>query len=115
MDASNDILTFAERRNRLIMHLGRLRLTGAQIEEHDGCRAIVRARVGTNVLPNVLMLVAGIALWAFAGGVIFLLAALVAALGWHRKAQLAAATRRILVRVDEMGHISECELESSSV
>lgn len=109
---SRDVLDETQRTNRLVAHLSRLVQRGAEIETHDGCRAIVRSRVRVNVVPNVIMLFGGLLLFAVDHGVLFLAGAIVAAIGWHRKAQLAAATRRILVRVDELGRISECDLDA---
>jgi hypothetical protein len=109
--AAEHILDETQRTNRLVMHLARLVQRGAEIETHDGCRAIVRRRERASILPNMVMVVGGLALFAIDRGILFLMGAALAAVGWHRKQQIAAVTRRVLVRVDELGRISECDLD----
>ncbi len=111
MDTSA-VLDESQRTSRLVAHLARLVQRGAEIETQDGYRAVVRSRVRVSAFPNIVMLIGGLLLFAVDHGVLFLAGAVVAAVGWHRKTQLAAATRRILVRVDELGRISECDLDA---
>lgn len=112
--ADSTMLSDTQRTNRLVAHLARLVQRGAEIETHDGCRAIVRRRERYSIMPNLIMLISGLVLFALDHGILFLAGAIVAGVGWHRKAQLAAVTKRVLVRVDELGRISECDLDGST-
>jgi hypothetical protein len=104
-------LDLHERTSRLVHHLAGLVQRGAMIEDQGATRAVVLRRVRSRITPNVVMGIVGAALFAATRQPLFLLAAVVAGVGWHRKSQTAAVMRRFLVRVDESGRVKECELE----
>jgi hypothetical protein len=103
-------LTETERTNRLVIRLAELVRAGALIEEQARFRAVVVQRTKETITPNVIMILAGLALFAYTRQPLFALAALVAALGWHRKILSGETVRRLLIRVDERGRVSECEI-----
>lgn len=102
-----------QRHSRLVLHLAKLVHGGAEIEHHHGVRAIVRRVVRPVLTPNVVMALAGLALYVWVGGVMFLVGAGVALVGLHRKVVSGEVTQRLLVRVDELGRVNELELERS--
>ena len=103
-------LTEDERTSRLVVRLGELVQNGARIEERTTFGAVVLARTRAHVLPNLTMILAGLALFAITTEPLFALAALLSAFGWHRKVLESDTTRRLLVRVDELGRVKEVEL-----
>jgi hypothetical protein len=99
------------RLSRLVMHLGTLVRRGGRVEEQHGYRAIVSMPNRQQWLPNVVMAAIGVAMYLWIGDVLFLLAAAVALLGWHRKLVAGAERVRVMVRVDDVGRISERRVE----
>ncbi|MCW2962361.1 MAG: hypothetical protein JWM90_2748 [Thermoleophilia bacterium] len=111
MTTDIDQLDEDTRRSRLVVHLARLVQRGAKVEEHDRYRAVVvLEKQKPSMLPNLLIAAAGVALFLFVGGVFFLLGAGMALLGWHRKLIATAERVRLLVRVDDLGQVSEMEM-----
>jgi len=98
------------RRSRFVLHLAQLVSRGATIEEQHSVRAVVVVARKQTYLPAVLLAAAGVALFLLVGGVFFLLGAGMALLGWHRKLVAGVEHVRMLVRVDELGQVSEMEL-----
>ena len=96
---------------QLVMHLATLVNSGGRVEEQHGFRAIVSMPNRQQWLPNVLMSAVGVAMFLWLGDVLFLLAAGVALLGWHRKLVAGAERIRVMVRIDDAGQISERRLE----
>lgn len=113
MTDTHEALTEEARTSRLVVHLGAMVRDGATIVEQSRYGAIVIRHMRANILPNLLLAIASIVLWVVLSGFMFLLAAVVAVLGVQRKLLAAASPRRMLVRVDELGKISECELETA--
>jgi hypothetical protein len=99
------------RLSRLVMHLGTLVRRGGRVEEQHGYRAIVSMPNRQQWLPNVVMAAIGVAMYLWIGDVLFLLAAGVALLGWHRKLVAGAERVRVMVRVDDVGRIIERRVE----
>jgi hypothetical protein len=106
------VLDEDQRQNRLVLHLAKLVRSGAEIEHHHGVRAIVRRAVRPVLTPNVIMAAIGVALYFTVGGLFFLLGAVLALVGLHRKVTSGEVTQRLLVRVDELGRVKEMELEA---
>lgn len=109
----DDVLDEEARLGRLVMHLARLVNRGARVEEQHGYRAVVSMRRRTQMLPNVLMSSVGVGLFLWLGDAFFLLGAGVALLGWHRKLVAGAERVKVLVRVDDLGRVTERELETA--
>jgi hypothetical protein len=115
MDTSNSPdqqLNEEQRANRLVMHVARLVQRGAEVEHHHPTRAIVRMRQHASIIPNLVMLLGGIVLFAVEHGVLFLAASLLSAVGWYRKHVGSTIWRRIVVRVDERGKVREVPLDA---
>jgi hypothetical protein len=106
-------LSPVERTNRLVVRLGEMVSAGALIEQQTRFAAIVLERTKQTITPNAVMIIAGIALFAYTREPLFALAAIVAAFGWHRKILNGESVRRLLVKVDETGTISEREIATS--
>lgn len=101
------------RLSRLVMHIAALVRRGGRVEEQHGYRAIVSMPNRQQWIPNVVMAVVGIAMYLWLGDVLFLLAAGVAMLGWHRKLVAGAERIRVMVRIDDLGRITERPLETA--
>jgi hypothetical protein len=106
-------LTEEERVNRLVVRLARSVGRGGRIETQSRFGAIVLERTRARVGHNLVMVVAGLILFGMTMEPLFALAALLSAFGWHRKIISAANPRRLWIRVDETGSLSETELESA--
>lgn len=107
-----DQLSEDERVNRLVLRLGELAHQGARIEQRTRFGAIVLLRrTRAQVMPNIAMVLGGLVLFALTTEPLFALAALLSAFGWHRKVLHATNPRRLWIRVDELGHLRESELE----
>lgn len=115
MSASAELtpLDDEQRTNRLVVHLARLVQRGATVVDHHGTRAIVRLKDRPNFVPNIVIAISGLLLFAIAHDVLFLAAIALAIYGWHRKQAAANVVREVLVRVDELGVITEVELSAS--
>jgi hypothetical protein len=100
------------RSNRLVMHVARLvQRRGAMVETQSQHRAILIVKRGVeSIVPNIVIALLGVGLYLFDGGLIFLIGAGLALLGWHRKIVRGAEKIRLLVRVDERGDVTEMEL-----
>jgi hypothetical protein len=117
-DMTNDSLDAAPldehaRLTRLVKHIGRLVSRGGTIEEQHGFRAIVSMPNRQQMVPNVIMAAIGVAMFVWLGDALFLVAAGVALLGWHRKLVAGAERVKVLVRVDDLGRITERKLETA--
>lgn len=108
--ADIELLDADARRSRLVVHLAKLVRRGGRVEEQVGYRAVVSMPLRQHVVPNVVMAAVGVALFLWVGDALFLLGAGVALLGWHRKLVAGAQRVQLLVRVDDIGEISEREL-----
>ena len=104
------VLDDEARRSLFVLHLAQLVHRGGRVEEQHGARAVVVVSERPSYVPAMLIAAAGVALFLLAGGVFFLLGAGVALLGWHRKLVAGVEHVRLLVRVDELGCVSEMEL-----
>ncbi|MCW2956327.1 MAG: hypothetical protein JWO69_1196 [Thermoleophilia bacterium] len=114
-DAATDHLDEDARRSRLVMHLARLTQRGARVEEQDRYRAVVVVeKPRPSMVPNLVIAALGVGLFLWAGGVLFLLGAGMALLGWHRKLIAGAERVRLLVRVDDSGRVSELEMGTAA-
>ena len=98
---------------RLVMHLSTLVRRGGRVEEQHGYRALVSMPNRQQWIPNVLMAAFGVALYLATRDVLFLLAAGVALAGWHRKLVAGAERIRVMVRVDDIGEVTERRLETA--
>jgi hypothetical protein len=103
------VVSEEERVNRLVVHLAAVVQQGGEVLERWKYTAIVLRRTRASITPNLLMIVAGLALFGLTMEPLFALAAIVAALGWHRKILDAASPRRLLVRIEEDGRVREIE------
>ncbi|MCW2928662.1 MAG: hypothetical protein JWM86_2630 [Thermoleophilia bacterium] len=112
-DADIDLLDEQARLSRLVLHLSTLVRRGGRVEEQHGYRALVSMPNRQQWLPNVLMAAFGVALYLATRDVLFLLAAGVALAGWHRKLVAGAERIRVMVRVDDLGHVTERPLETA--
>lgn len=112
-DGLPDPLDEQARLGRLVVHLSRLVHRGGRVEEQHGYRAVVSMPQRHNMVPNVLMAAAGVALFLWLHEPFFLLGAGVALLGWHRKLLAGAERVRLMVRVDDLGRVTERELETA--
>jgi len=92
------------------VHLARLVQRGATVIEQQGFRAVVQLHDRPNIVPNVIIMIAGLALFAIAHQVLFLASTVLALYGWQRKRETAAVMKKVLVRVDEIGRVSECQI-----
>ena len=110
LDATETVLTDEARRSKFVLHLAQLVHRGGRVEEQHAARAVVVVPERPSYLPAVLLAAAGVALFLTVGGVMFLLAAGAALMGWHRKLVAGVAHVRLLVRIDELGRVSEMEL-----
>ena len=97
-------------RSEFVLHLAKLVHRGAEVEEQFPTRAVVVVPQRPSYVPNVLFAAIGVALFMTMGGVFFLLGAGAALLGWHRKLVTGVQYMRVLVRMDELGTVSEMEL-----
>jgi len=95
---------------RLVLHLAKVRQRGGTIVEHDRFRAVIEVTQKSSMVPNVVIAALGVAMFLWVGGVLFLLGAGLALLGWHRKLVEGARQIRLLVRVDDLGQVSEMEM-----
>jgi hypothetical protein len=117
-DTSNDHIDDAPldehaRLTRLVMHVGRLVSRGGTVEEQQGFRAIVSMPNRQQMVPNVIMAAIGVAMFVWLGDALFLVGAGVALLGWHRKLVAGAERVKVLVRVDDLGRVTERKLETA--
>ena len=74
-------------------------------------------RDGDNLSDLVMKMfgtIAGLALFVFAHQVLFLASTVLALYGWHRKREAAAVMRKILIQVDEIGQVSECQIDATN-
>ncbi|MCW2973475.1 MAG: hypothetical protein JWN72_1748 [Thermoleophilia bacterium] len=110
LNDSETVLTDEARRSKLARHLAQLVRRGGTVEEQHAARAVVVVSERPKYLPAIALAVAGVAFYLTVGGVIFLLAAGAALLGWHRKLVAGVDQVRLLVRIDELGRVSEMEL-----
>lgn len=110
-DREFELLDEQARLSRLVVHLTGLVKRGGRVEEQHGYRAVVSVPQRHNMVPNVLMAAVGVGLFLWIGGVFFLVGAGIALLGWHRKLVAGAERIRVMVRVDDVGEISERVLE----
>lgn len=101
------------RRSKLTVHLAKLVQAGARLEMQHGLRAIVVRTEPTRYLPNVFMAALGLVGFWMTREPLFVLAAGVALVGWHRKLVAGARQVRMIVRVDETGRISEQVVEAT--
>lgn len=101
------------RLTRLIVHLAKLVNRGGTVEEQHGYRAVVLMPNCQQWMPNVVMGAVGLAMYLWLGDVLFLVAAGVALLGWHRKLVAGAERVRVMVRVDDLGHVTERRVETA--
>ena len=101
------------RLTRLIVHLGKLVNRGGRVEEQHGFRAIVSMPNRQQVIPNVLMAAIGVGMFLWLGDWFFLVGAGVALLGWHKKLVAGAERIKVMVRVDDLGRVSERTLETA--
>ena len=97
-------------RSAFVLHLAQLVRRGAEVEEQFPSRAVLVVPQKPSYAPNVLFAAIGVALFMTMGGVFFLLGAGAALLGWHRKLVTGVQYVRVLVRMDELGEVSEMEL-----
>ncbi|MBC7644563.1 MAG: hypothetical protein H7123_05500 [Thermoleophilia bacterium] len=111
---SVEVLDDEQRTSHLVMHLARLVQRGATIVEQHGLRAVVQLQERPNIVPNIVIAVAGLALFAIAHQVLFLASTVLALYGWQRKRETAAVVKKVLVRVDEIGRVSECQIGAAS-
>lgn len=111
-DADHAGLDEQARLSRLIVHLAQLVNRGGKVEEQHGYRAVVSMPNRQQWLPNVVMAAIGVAMFVWLGDVLFLIAAGVALLGWHKKLVAGAERVKLLVRVDDLGEVSERRLET---
>lgn len=112
-DDPADPLDEQARLSRLVMHLASLVRRGGRVEEQHGYRAIVSMPNRQQWIPNVLMAAVGVAMYLWVGDLLFLLAAGVALLGWHRKLVAGAERIRVMVRVDDLGQVTERRVETA--
>jgi hypothetical protein len=101
------------RLSRLIVHLATLVNRGGKVEEQHGYRAVVSMPNRQQWIPNVVMATIGVAMFLWLGDYLFLLAAGVALLGWHKKLIAGAERVKVIVRVDDLGEVSERRLETA--
>ncbi|MBC7462447.1 MAG: hypothetical protein H7287_13905 [Thermoleophilia bacterium] len=113
MDDDQTVLTDEARRSKFVLHLAQLVHRGGTVEEQHAARAVVVVPERPSYLPAILLATAGVAFFLTVGGVVFLLAAGAALVGWHRKLVAGVAQVRLLVRIDELGRVSEMELGRS--
>lgn len=109
-DLSDELLDEDARLARLVVHLAQLVNRGGRVEEQHRYRAVVAMPRRQPSGPNVVAATLGVALFLWLGDVVFLVAAGVALLGWHRKLVAGVQQVRVLVRVDDLGVVSEREL-----
>lgn len=112
IDPHSDPLDEEARLTRLIVHLAKLVNRGGTVEEQHGYRAVVLMPNRQQWIPNLIMGAVGIAMFLWFGDVLFLVAAGVALLGWHRKLVAGAQRVRVMVRVDDLGRVTERRLET---
>jgi hypothetical protein len=112
-DPTAHLLDEEARLSRLVVHLSKLVNRGGRVEEQVGYRAVVTMPVRQQMVPNVVMAAAGIAMFLWVGDWFFLVGAGVALLGWHRKLVAGAKRMTLAVRVDDLGEVSERVLESA--
>lgn len=106
----DQLLDEEARVSRLVMHVAKLVRRGGRVEEQVGYRAVVSMPRRHKVVPNVVMSAIGVGLFLWLGDAFFLVAAGFALLGWHRKLVAGAERVHLLVRVDDLGEVSEREL-----
>lgn len=88
-----------------------LQCSGARIEQAGRFFAIVLVTAPLRIARSVALLAIGIAAWLAIGGVIFLLAAAIAAAGIVKQLPRAGrVTRRVIVRVGERGELITSDL-----
>jgi hypothetical protein len=112
-DADHAGLDEQARLSRLIVHLAALVNRGGKVEEQHGYRAVVSMPNRQQWIPNVLMAAMGVGMFVWLGDALFLLGAGVALLGWHRKLVAGAERVKLLVRVDDLGQVSERRVETA--
>ena len=112
-DDQVELLDEEARMSRLVHHVGKLVSRGGQVVEQTRYRAIVAMPKRQQMVPNAVMSAVAIALFVWLDDPFFLLAAAVSLLGWHRKLVAGAERVRLMVRVDDAGHVSERVLETA--
>jgi hypothetical protein len=105
------LLDESTRLSKLTVHLGALVQAGAELEMQHGLRAIIVRTEKSGYLSNVVLAMTGVAGFAFTHEWLFLLGAGVAFAGWHRKLVTGARKVRSIIRIDELGQISEKIIE----
>lgn len=111
--ASDHPLDEEARLSTLVVHLAALVNRGGRVVEQTGYRAVVDMPRRQQMIPNAVMSAVAIALFLWLDDPFFLLAAGVALLGWHRKLVAGAQRVRLMVRVDDVGRVTERELETA--
>ena len=101
------------RLTRLIVHLAKLVNRGGTVEEQHGYRAVVSMPNRQQVVPNIVMAAIGVGMFLWLGDWLFLAGAGAALFGWHRKLIASAERVRVMVRVDDLGHVSERRVETA--
>ncbi|MCB0878558.1 MAG: hypothetical protein KDC46_06215 [Thermoleophilia bacterium] len=107
----HELLDEQARLSRLVMHLAKLVNRGGRVEEQHGFRAVVSMPNRQQWLPNVVMAAIGIGMYVWLHDALFLVGGGVALLGWHRKLVAGAERIKVLVRVDDLGQVSERRVE----
>jgi len=98
------------RRSRLVHRVGQLVSAGGEVEEQHRFMAIVVRHLRPSLVPNLIMALVGLVLWATVGGLFFLFGCGVALLGAHLKLTGKPLLQRIMIRVDETGRLVERDL-----
>ncbi len=102
------------RSNLLVMHVAKVVRDGGQIEEHSRFRAIVRCKTKIDAIPNIVIIAVACALFIVAKGLLFLAAIALSCFSLYRKIEQSSQVRRLLLRIDELGQISELELDATT-
>ena len=92
-------------RSRVVVELAR----GARIEAEGTFFAVIVRKAPTDQLRSLLLCAAGAVLFATVGGIIFLMTAIFAAVGWIID-QIRRVEERVILRVDELGRVSVAPL-----
>lgn len=101
------------RLGRLVVHLATLVRRGGRVEEQHGYRAVVSMPNRQQWLPNVVMTALGVSMYLWTNDPLFIVAAAFALFGWHRKLVAGAERVRVMVRIDDLGQITERKLETA--
>lgn len=107
------LLKDTDRQTKFTEHLTKLSNSGVKLEGQHGFRAVVVRTYKQSYTANVGLSIAGVLGFALTHEYLFVLGAIVALLGWHKKIMLGAKQVKSVIRIDELGQITERVIDTA--